>query len=85
MEQLGATDITVESPEDPRHASHHMGTTRMGTDPETSVVDQRLRTHDLSNLTISSASVFVTAGVMNPTLTIAALSLKAAEHVAADI
>jgi choline dehydrogenase-like flavoprotein len=85
MDELGATDIRVESPEDPRHASHHMGTTRMGEDPATSVVDSRLRTHDLSNLTISSASVFVTAGAMNPTLTIAALSLKAAEHIAEDL
>jgi len=85
MDELGATDVTVDSIHDPRHASHHMGTTRMGTDPDASVVDSRLRTHDLSNLTTASGSVFVTAGAMNPTLTIAALSLKAAEHIAADL
>jgi choline dehydrogenase-like flavoprotein len=85
MSELGATEVSVDSAHDPRHASHHMGTTRMGTDPDASVVDRRLRTHDLSNLTIASGSVFVTAGAMNPTLTIAALSLKAAEHIAADL
>jgi choline dehydrogenase-like flavoprotein len=58
-----------------------MGTTRMGTDPDKSVVDPQLRTHDVANLSIASSSVFVTAGSMNPTLTIAALALKCADHV----
>jgi choline dehydrogenase-like flavoprotein len=61
-----------------------MGTTRMGTDPSNSVVDARLRTHDLSNLWLVGSSVFPTGGAMNPTLTIAALALRAAEAVAAD-
>ncbi|WP_254271135.1 GMC family oxidoreductase [Haloarcula marina] len=63
-------------------AYHHMGTTRMGSDPATSVVDPQLRTHDVGNLSVASSSVFVTAGSMNPTLTIAALALKCADHVA---
>jgi choline dehydrogenase-like flavoprotein len=54
----------------------------MGTDPTESVVRPTLRTHDLRNLYIASGSVFVTIGAMNPTLTIAALALKAADHVA---
>ena len=56
-----------------------MGTTRMGTDPEESVVDARLRTHDLSNLWLVGSSVFPTGGAMNPTLTIAALALRASD------
>ena len=62
-------------------AYHQMGTTRMGTDPSESVVNPQLRSHDISNLAIASSSVFVTAGSMNPTLTIAALALKCADHV----
>jgi choline dehydrogenase-like flavoprotein len=62
-----------------------MGTTRMGTDPEQTVVDARLRTHDVANFTIPSSSVYPTSGAMNPTLTIAALTLKATDHVAADL
>ncbi|MEF8851227.1 MAG: GMC family oxidoreductase [Haloarculaceae archaeon] len=73
------------NPRDPPPANHPMGTTRMGTDPAESVVDERLRTHDVANLTIASSSVFRTGGAMNPTLTIAALSLKAADHVHADL
>jgi choline dehydrogenase-like flavoprotein len=62
-----------------------MGTTRMGTDPAESVVDDRLRTHDLSNLWLVGSSVFPTGGAMNPTLTIAALALRAAEAVDAGL
>ncbi|UVE50228.1 GMC family oxidoreductase [Haloferax larsenii] len=59
--------------------AHHMGTARMGDDPETSVVDAELRTHDVDNLFVASSAAFTTGGAANPTLTIAALSLKAAD------
>ena len=81
MEQLDPTYLWTADPENPDFPSHPMGTTRMGTDPAESVVNPRLRTHDLANLSIASSSVFVTGGATNPTLTIAALALKAADHV----
>ncbi|MFB6139111.1 MAG: GMC family oxidoreductase [Halosimplex sp.] len=85
MDEAGAR-VGYQTPVDqPLSGSHPMGTTRMGTDPEESVVDPRLRTHDLANLTVASSSVFPTGGAMNPTLTIAALTLKAAEHVDEDL
>ena len=62
-------------------ASHHMGTTRMGTDPKTSVVDERCRVHGYQNLYIGSSSVFPTGGFSNPTLTILALCLRIADEV----
>jgi choline dehydrogenase-like flavoprotein len=62
-------------------ASHHMGTTRMGTDPLSSVVDPRCRVHGYSNLYIGSSSVFPTGGFSNPTLTLMALSLRAADEI----
>jgi len=82
LEELGADVQWTVGPESTGPAFHHMGTTRMGDDPETSVVNPQLRTHDLRNLTIPSSSVFPTGGAMNPTLTIAALALKATGHVA---
>jgi len=81
MEEMGADIDWVVGPDDTGPAYHHMGTTRMGTDPEESVVNPDGQTHDLANLTIAGSSTFVTAGAMNPTLTLAALSLKAAEAV----
>jgi choline dehydrogenase-like flavoprotein len=83
--ELGADVAWTVGPENTGPAYHHMGTTRMGTDPAESVVDPRLRAHDVRNLTVASSSVFVSAGAMNPTLTIAALALKAADHVDEDL
>jgi len=85
LDAAGADVQWTVGPDATGPAFHHMGTTRMGTDPESSVVDPRLRAHDLANLTIPSSSAFVTGGAMNPTLTIAALALKAAEHLDADL
>ena len=85
LTELGAEVTWTVGPAEAGPAFHHMGTTRMGRDPETSVVDPRLRTHDLTNLTIASSSVFVTGGAMNPTLTIAALALRAADAIREDL
>ncbi|PKP79739.1 MAG: hypothetical protein CVT80_14640 [Alphaproteobacteria bacterium HGW-Alphaproteobacteria-2] len=62
---------------------HHMGTTRMGTDPRTSVTDADCRLHGVDNLWIAGSSVFPTAGWSNPTLTILALALRLADTLAA--
>jgi choline dehydrogenase-like flavoprotein len=66
-------------------AGHIMGTCRMGMDPAQSVVDAECRTHDHPNLFILGASVFPTGGTANPTLTVAALSLRAAETIKAQL
>jgi choline dehydrogenase-like flavoprotein len=60
---------------------HLLGTTRMGDDPETSVVDRFGRSHDVSNLFIVDGSVFVTASAVNPTSTICALAKRCATHI----
>ena len=81
LEELGVDIGWQVGPENTGPAFHHMGTTRMGTDPDESVVRPDLRTHDVGNLHVASSSVFPTGGAMNPTLTIAALALKCAAHV----
>lgn len=59
---------------------HIMGTTIMGNDAKTSVVDSNCQTHDHPNLFIAGTSVMPSASCMNPTLTGAALSLRLADH-----
>jgi choline dehydrogenase-like flavoprotein len=63
-------------------ASHETGTCRMGTDPRTSVLDAYCRTHDVPNLFVVDGSPFVTLPEKNPTLTIMALAVRAARHIA---
>jgi len=64
--------------------AHLLGTARMGDDPATSVVDRWGMAHDVANLGIIDGSVFVTAGAVNPTSTIAALALRCADHLVAQ-
>jgi len=61
------------------------GTTRMGTDPRSSVVDPDLVSHDHPNLYVLGSSTHVTAPVNAPSLTIAALAIRAAHHMAASL
>ncbi|HEX5009681.1 MAG TPA: GMC family oxidoreductase, partial [Planctomycetota bacterium] len=61
-------------------ASHHLGTTRMGEDPRTSVVDSNLALHAAPNVFCAGGSVFPTSGCANPTYTIVALSIRLAQH-----
>jgi choline dehydrogenase-like flavoprotein len=61
-------------------ASHHLGTTRMSPNPKSGVVDANCQVHGLDNLFVAGSSVFPTAGHANPTLTIAAMSLRLADY-----
>jgi len=62
---------------------HVMGTARMGADPATSVVSPEQRLWDVDNVLVCDSSVFVTSTGYNPTLTLAALSHRAATLLAA--
>jgi choline dehydrogenase-like flavoprotein len=59
------------------------GTTRMGRDPATSVVDPDLQTHEHANLYIIGPSTHVTAPVNAPSLTVTALAYRLADHLSA--
>jgi choline dehydrogenase-like flavoprotein len=78
-EGAGRLQVSRETALDPA-IHHHAGTTRMHSDPALGVVDGDQRVHRMENLYVTGASVFPTAGVANPTLTIVALSLRLADH-----
>jgi len=60
---------------------HHIGTTRMHTDPRLGVVDADCRLHSVPNVFVTGSSVFPTGGFANPTLTIIALALRVRDAV----
>ena len=83
MAAFGATEVRYADSLSPNN--HIMGTTIMGDDPKTSVVDKDCRTHDHANLFIASSSVFSSSSSVNSTLTIAALSLRLADQIAREV
>jgi hypothetical protein len=64
---------------------HHMGTTRLGSDPKTSVLDSDCRVHDVAGLYVAGSSVFPACGYANPTLTIAAMAIRLSDHLKAQL
>ena len=63
-------------------ASHEVGSCRMGNDPKTSVLNGHNQAHEVKNLFVVDGSSFTTFSEKNPTLTIAALSVRAARFIA---
>jgi choline dehydrogenase-like flavoprotein len=61
-------------------AIHESGTTRMGSDPKTSVLNGFCQAHDVKNLFVTDAAAFVTSPDKNPTLTILALSWRTSDY-----
>ncbi|MBD3649415.1 MAG: choline dehydrogenase, partial [Pseudomonadales bacterium] len=78
LRAAGAQDIISEAPL-AVGGWHNLGTCRMGSDPETSVVNEWGRSHDVRNLFIIDGSIFVTSAGVNPTCTIQALALYIAD------
>ncbi len=86
FKKLGAVETKfVEDEKKYKGAGHIIGTCKMGNNPSNSVVDRYCRSHDMKNLFIVGASVFPTGGTANPTLTIAALSLRAADTISHEL
>ena len=61
---------------------HELGTSRMGTDPKTSVLNQFQQSHDVKNLFVVDGSSHVSASCQNPTWTIMALAWRSCDHLA---
>jgi choline dehydrogenase-like flavoprotein len=95
--KMGAKQFTKVLPDDPTRfeadvdgekvmlnfmgAGHVMGTHRMGSNAKDSVVDSFQRSWDHKNLFLVGSGTFPTTGTANPTLTIAALSLRTADKI----
>jgi choline dehydrogenase-like flavoprotein len=61
--------------------SHFMGTARMGSDRNMSVVNSWHQSHDVRNLFLVDGSSFVTSAAVGPTPTICALALRCADGI----
>lgn len=75
-------DVSVREPSGLLNPSHMCGTCRFGDDPGSSVLDRNNRIHDLDNTYVLDASFFPSSGGINPSLTIAANSLRVSTLIA---
>lgn len=75
-EVLGSSD----HPEIPGFSLHETGTCRMGNDPKKFVTNRFGQTHDVSNLYVCDASLFLSCTDKTTTISILAFSLRANEH-----
>ncbi|MEM7056148.1 MAG: GMC family oxidoreductase [Pseudomonadota bacterium] len=69
----------------PYPSTHNLGTCRMSEKPEDGVVNKWGAAHEVPNLFISDGSVMTTGAAANPTLTIVALAIRQAEHLAGEL
>jgi gluconate 2-dehydrogenase alpha chain len=76
----GAIDVRRQPVNAPGISNHAYGGTRMGDNPDSSVVNRWGFSHEVPNLGILGGSVMVTSGARNPTLTIQALAWRTADH-----
>jgi len=69
----------------PGRIIHEVGTTRMGSDPKKSVVNEFERLHDVKNVFVVDAGPFVSQADKNPTWTIMALSWRTSEFIIEEL
>ncbi|MFY0253100.1 GMC family oxidoreductase [Chitinophaga sp. 30R24] len=67
--------------ENPGRIIHEVGTTRMGDDPNKSVLNKYNQAHEVKNLFVVDGGAFVSQADKNPTWTILALSMRASEYI----
>ena len=79
--RMKATEIHHNPDSGFQGAGHVIGTTRMGKDARTSVVDGDLRAHDHRNLFLVGSAAVPTSGAATPTLTIAALAQRSVDAI----
>lgn len=80
-----AVGSTRAFPTPPYPSTHNLGTNRMSEKPEDGVVNKWGQTHDIANLFVSDGSQFTTGAAENPTLTIVALAIRQADHIASEM
>jgi len=79
-ESIGGAD--ARAMEGVQLGCHNMGVARMSARPEDGVTNRWGQAHDIPNLFVSDGSVFSSSGAANPTLTIVALAIRQADHIA---
>ena len=83
MHEAGAEILSEDkSLSAPGRIIHEMGTTRMGDDPRTSVLNQFCQAHEISNLFVMDGGCWPSSACQNPTETILAIAWRSSDYLA---
>ena len=80
-----SSKATPPSPSKTYPSTHNIGSNRMSDNPRDGVVNRWGQSHDIPNLFVSDGSQFTTGAAENPTLTIVALAIRQADHIAREM
>lgn len=82
----GAKDIqTYQEMSSPGLGIHEMGTSRMGRDPKTSVLNEHNQAHDVKNLFVTDGGCMASSACVNPSLTYMALTARACDFAVSEM
>ncbi len=87
MKEVGGQHVVVDNQAEKswnpymQHSSHTIGGAVMGADPRTSALNPYLQSWDAHNLFVVGASAFPNNGGYNPTVTVGALAVRAAQAI----
>lgn len=87
MREVGGQHLVVDNQTEKswnpymQHSSHTIGGAVMGADPTTSALNPYLQSWDAHNLFVVGASAFPNNGGYNPTVTVGALAVRAAQAI----
>ncbi|HAU5564399.1 GMC family oxidoreductase [Pantoea sp. SM3] len=87
MKEVGGQHVVVDNQAEKswnpymQHSSHTIGGAVMGADPSTSALNPYLQSWDAHNLFVVGASAFPNNGGYNPTVTVGALAVRAAQAI----
>lgn len=87
LELAGAKEIKVSNGPTsvPGILIHEVGTARMGDDPKTSVLNKFNQAWDVQNVFVTDGACYVSIANQNPTLTMMAITARAAEYIASEL
>ena len=81
LKAAGGEDVeTYEARYWPGEGIHEMGGARMGSDPDSSVLNEWNQTHDVKNLFVTDGACMTSAACQNPSLTYMALTARAVDY-----
>jgi choline dehydrogenase-like flavoprotein len=86
LDQAGFKDVKTFNYDKPGGSTvHEMGTTRMGLDPKTSVLNKFNQIHSVKNVFITDGSSMTSSGCQSPSLTYMALTARACEYAVLEL